>query len=292
MGEAKSVCPVCRGTGWKRCAKLEKIARPVAGPHIVRCEGCGLRRIDPMPSQEQLRTIYADDQLKHAYGCCADEDIYVSGDLDVLPYVKHRFELLEQLSGKTGRLLDIGAAQGAFLAYARSKGWEVAGLEFSEEGIARAAREFGLSLQASPVVDAGFQADSFDAVNMSHVLEHVPDLEPTLMEIHRILKPGGLFCVEVPNEFDDLFGKAREVILGRPREIYAVPTPHTYFFTPPTLNRLLRRFGFKIEHFATPRRNASLESARLLGKQARTTVFKFERLLQKGPLIEVIARKA
>ena len=292
MVDAKSACPVCSGTQWTRCEKLEQIARPIAGPHIVCCQTCGLRRIDPMPSQEQLREIYEDDRLKHAYGTCAEGDVYVSGDLNVLPHVKDRFKLLEKLSAKPGRLLDIGAAQGAFLAHACSRGWEVAGLEFSEEGIARAEREFGLRLQASPVVDAGFEAESFDAVNMSHVLEHVPNLQPTVREIHRILKRGGLFCVEVPNEFDDLFGRAREVLLGKPREKYTVPTPHTYFFTPPTLKRLFLNHGFKIEHFATPRRNASVESARLLGKQARTAVFRLEHLLQRGPLIEVIARKA
>jgi len=291
VGEAKSVCPVCRGTIWQRCKELEKIARPVAGPHIVRCEGCGLRRIDPMPSQDQLRSIYEDDQLKHAYAAEGGETVYVSGDNDVLQHVKDRFALLERLAGKPGRILDIGAAQGAFLAHARSRGWEVAGLEFSEEGRSLASQQFGLSLQAVPVVDAGFEPDTFDAVNMSHVLEHVPDLEATLMEIHRVLRPDGLFCVEVPNEFDDLFEKTREVFLRRSREQYAVPTPHTYFFTPQTLPRLLRNFSFKTEHFATPRRNASVASAWFLGKQVRSAIFGFERLLQKGPLIEVIARK-
>ena len=245
-----------------------------------------------MPSQDQLRTIYEDDQLKHAYAAEGGESTYVSGDMDALPYVRDRFALMEQLAGGAGRILDIGAAQGAFLAFARSKGWSVAGLEFSAEGRAHASREFELNLQPKSVTEAAFEPNSFDAVNMSHVLEHVPDLEPTLFEIHRILRPGGLFCVEVPNEFDDLFGRSREILLGRSREVYAVPTPHTYFFTPPTLRRLLCNFGFRIEHFATPRRNASVASTRFLGKQVRTAVFGLERHLQKGPLLEVIARKS
>jgi SAM-dependent methyltransferase len=41
--------------------------------------------------------------------------------------------------------------------------------------------------------------NSVDQVATFHFLEHVPDLERTLLEIHRILKPGGLFWVKVPH---------------------------------------------------------------------------------------------
>lgn len=66
-----------------------------------------------------------------------------------------------------------------------------------------------LNIQGVPGIDyigdirdlSQFASDSFDRVYTSHVLEHVsqPDMGPTLAGIVRILKPGGLFCVSVPD---------------------------------------------------------------------------------------------
>lgn len=284
-------CVVCGGVKWVRCPDLERVSRPLAAPAIVRCTTCGLRRVDPMPTQEHLRAIYDGDGLKHEYAAITADVVYVSGDDEVLPFIRERFALLQRLSHGPGRILDIGAAQGAFRGFARAEGWDVAGLEFSEEGRARALERFGIALDPVPVVGADLPPCSFDAVNMSHVLEHVPDMPETLAAIHRLLKPGGLFCVEVPNEFDDLFGVLRANILGRPRDPYPVASPHTYFFTPTTLRRLLAKSGFSIEHFATPRRNAAVASRFPLGRVVKSAVFAAERVLSRGPLIEAIARK-
>jgi hypothetical protein len=47
--------------------------------------------------------------------------------------------------------------------------------------------------------------DSVDEVYMCHFLEHVPDLEKTLLEIHRILKANGIVHFRVPH-FRSPFG--------------------------------------------------------------------------------------
>jgi SAM-dependent methyltransferase len=44
-----------------------------------------------------------------------------------------------------------------------------------------------------------FADKSVDAVAMFHFLEHVEDLEQTILEVHRILKTGGEFWVVVPH---------------------------------------------------------------------------------------------
>jgi SAM-dependent methyltransferase len=43
------------------------------------------------------------------------------------------------------------------------------------------------------------EAESVDGIAMFHFLEHVPDLEATIMEVHRVLKRNGLFWVRVPH---------------------------------------------------------------------------------------------
>jgi len=53
-------------------------------------------------------------------------------------------------------------------------------------------------LAAADALRLPFADDSFDKVICSEVLEHIPDWQGALVEIERVLKPGGLFCASVP----------------------------------------------------------------------------------------------
>jgi len=75
----------------------------------------------------------------------------------------------------------------------------VTGTEYSD-GAARFARDvLKLPVCVGVLEDLKFPDHSFDVVVMWHVLEHVSDPRPTLAEVARILRPGGLFMVAVPN---------------------------------------------------------------------------------------------
>ncbi len=282
-------CVVCRNTSWHIDAKATNITRVRNGFTIVRCSSCGLRRLDPMPSQDELRTFYEDDSLKHDY-IRNNLSAYVAGIEKAEDYIPHRLKTIAAKRGGVGRILDIGSAQGAFLNRAIGLGWEGAGLELSTEGV-RAAQDQGLLVQQKTLHEAQFPPESFDVVHMSHVLEHLPDPLESLSEIRRILKPGGIVAIEVPNEFDDMFANLRETFLRRPLPVNVVPSPHVYFYTPSALKRLLQGAGFDVFHHATPRRNAATASTFPLGGFVRSGVFKAEKALLQGPLIETYAVK-
>ena len=283
-------CIACQAVNWQPCPAETAAARYQPPYKLVRCGNCGLRRLDPLPSQEELKAFYESDELKHQY-IEHQECAYISGDLEALPYVTERLKTLQNFLGRPGRILDIGAAQGAFLKRAQEQGWEIDGLELSPEGVNKAQSHFGIKLRPCTLHEAAFPAQSFDAVHISHVMEHLPDPVGVLNEISRILRPDGLLAVEVPNEFDDLFDTLRTKLLNRPRTPYTVPSPHVYCFTPPTLNQVIKKSGFDVLHFETPRRNASFESKYPVGSLVRRSIFALEKQLKRGPLIEIYARK-
>jgi ubiquinone/menaquinone biosynthesis C-methylase UbiE len=71
--------------------------------------------------------------------------------------------------------------------------------DFNEPG--NVAKSFGLS--SANALALPFADNSFYKVICSEVLEHIPDYQGALLEIQRVLKPGGLFCASVPRTWPE-----------------------------------------------------------------------------------------
>jgi ubiquinone/menaquinone biosynthesis C-methylase UbiE len=78
------------------------------------------------------------------------------------------------------------------------------------------AKSFGLS--SADALQLPFADNTFDKVICSEVLEHIPDYRGALVEISRVLKPGGLFCASVPRRWPEkicwAFSDAYHQVLG------------------------------------------------------------------------------
>jgi SAM-dependent methyltransferase len=88
------------------------------------------------------------------------------------------------------RLLEVGCGNGSAMRRMADLGWDVEGVDFDEKSV-RNARSKGLAQE--------FESGIFDAVVMSHLIEHVPSPLRVLQESYRILKPGGVLVVLTPN---------------------------------------------------------------------------------------------
>lgn len=95
-----------------------------------------------------------------------------------------------------GRVLDVGCGDGSFLLLARSCGWDVMGVDPDPKA--------GSIRRGFPVRQGGIEcldgeSDLFDAITLSHVLEHVHDPVAVLCRCHALLKPRGQLWMETPN---------------------------------------------------------------------------------------------
>ncbi len=255
---------------------------------LVRCVQCGLAWPEPIPTFEELREIYESDSLIHQYKDSGTT--YVAGSDKAEPYILQRIADLTTRAGQPGRILDIGAAQGAFLKACQDRGWQTTGIELSPEGRDFAKSRYGMEFLDRPVEEVGFPEQSFEAVHMNHVFEHVIDPMATLREIHRILVPGGWLVIEVPNEIDDLFLNL-STALGRGPDPYPVPSPHIFHFNAASLRNVLTHAGFNVHMLETPRRNADLDSRIPLGGIAKKVVFGLESFLRRGPVLVSFSQK-
>jgi SAM-dependent methyltransferase len=96
------------------------------------------------------------------------------------------------------RLLDVGFGDASFLRAMGAAGWEVAGLEFDPKAV-EAARDLGLEVAEATLETAPYEPGSFDAITLSHVIEHLHDPVAALKTCFRLLRPGGMLWLATPN---------------------------------------------------------------------------------------------
>ncbi len=97
-----------------------------------------------------------------------------------------------------GHLLEVDCGSGAALQLMQQKGWCVTGLDI-DAGAVGNARSKGLDVRHGQLSEQAFADQTFDAVVMSHVIEHVHSPVELLAECCRILKKGGVLVVLTPN---------------------------------------------------------------------------------------------
>lgn len=212
------------------------------------CGACGMRFLRVQPVGETLARMYAAEYFATDFRCGRSDR--PSDDADAFRPENRglvdRFESLRESAGapRVGRLLEVGCAHGLLLEHARSRGWSVAGVEFSADA-AGAARARGLDVFTGTLEAAQRPAGSADLVYLGDVLEHVPDCRATLAEVARVLAPGGHLFLRGPITTNSL---ARSLALaawgaaGRSIVLHEPPY-HLWEFTPGPLARLARAVG-------------------------------------------------
>jgi ubiquinone/menaquinone biosynthesis C-methylase UbiE len=107
--------------------------------------------------------------------------------------------LIASLAKPTDTILDIGCADGHMLRTLKASGYQhLHGLEISEYSVQRLRRE-GIRMHWGKLPRIPLPDESFDVVIASQVLEHIIRRRLFVKEMRRILKPGGLACIFVPD---------------------------------------------------------------------------------------------
>ncbi|WP_420130639.1 class I SAM-dependent methyltransferase [Longimicrobium sp.] len=221
--------PECGACGWARW----RAAGEVCGKRYARCEACGVVRLYDRVAGDQLHRLYSG----YYPGADPSPD-ELRRQLDNPTFAHRRRRLEAAVPVDRRRIFEIGCGDGNFLAYLRGHGWRVHGSEYDADTAALVRRRHGIELFVGDVADAVPPGAPFKVAAAYHVLEHVYRPAEWLAAVRRMLGPGGTLHLQVPNQ-----GSLTRRLTG-PAWASVMFPQHVYFYTPRTLDALLRRAGF------------------------------------------------
>lgn len=204
---------------------------------VVRCQNCHIAFTQRMPSSDAWSRHYP-----QAYYGAADAKRFPIP----VEWLQHqlyaaRIRRMEKFNGgRPGRVLDVGCGRGFLLQEFRRRGWDVLGTEADAKAAAHAQRVLQLPVKVGGLEALDLPDASFDAIVLWHVLEHLADPTQTLVEVHRLLRPGGTLLVGVPN-----FG-SWEAGLCQDKWFHLDVPRHLAHFTPASLERALEQAGLRL----------------------------------------------
>jgi SAM-dependent methyltransferase len=233
------VCPICGERAHallfrQEFSSVDQVGL-LAGYDVVACDRCGLGFADRIPDQQAFDAYYREMSKYEYHQRDGAESDY---DRDRLQLIADT--LAPFITSVEARILDVGCATGRLLANLRTKGFShVIGLDPSPACAAAAERIYGIPVRTTTLARLSEMPEggsAFDVLILVGVLEHINDLQTAMAQIHRVLAPGGLVYVEVPDAltFTDW--------PNAPFQDFS--TEHINFFAPHSLANLMGVHGF------------------------------------------------
>jgi SAM-dependent methyltransferase len=229
-------CPICGGPLGEVLHRQEfylPAGHPLEGGYeVVACVACGFVFADTAVGQAAYdrfyaeRSKYEDSATSTGSGLSESDGRRLNDMADAIAI---------QVRGTDARVLDLGCANGGLLGALQRKGFsDLTGVDPSPA--CTAATRSGYSVQAIAaslyaLPDLGL----FDVITLSHVLEHLENLQGAVQNLSRMLRPEGFVYIEVPDA-----GRYTECLVAPFQDFN---TEHINHFSPGTLRRLMAGAG-------------------------------------------------
>jgi len=203
---------------------------------IVRCSACNSAYVWPRPKPAEIEAIYSN--LVDRSGANESGVYWPTAEEDA----RRIFRNFGSRISSAGTILDIGAGEGVASAEAVRRGFRIRACEPSPHACREFAKRLGFEPDPTFFTEeyAERSRDLFDAALLSHVLEHILDLDKFIQDMGIALKSGSSLIVAVPH-----FGSILTTLMGK-KDFFLTPPVHLNYFSLPGIQALLKRNGFLV----------------------------------------------
>jgi len=229
-------------------------------------EKYGFLQIAPTPTDEQIAEYYSNEFYASESPAQVNDSSLEVQQKDRQFYKAWREDIANIIESHFGRsdvsVLDFGCGWCESLVYLKGRGMQCYGVDTTPEAIAY-GRSMGLDVQVADLKTINPFGRKFDVLLMQNVLEHLADPVGFVEAVKsEVLVEGGLFIVDVPNEFNEFQVAGKEV--NQLDEWWVVPPAHLNYFDADTLKNLIEDKGFVVKDCLA---SFPLEMFLLMGKQ-------------------------
>lgn len=234
-GRQRSASP-CAACGASEVVTLAARIRDRDGFGVVACGECGLGRLDPLPVSTV--SYYEGDFVK--INNPGKSLLAVRSSGIKTEDAERRIVRLAGVLTSGAQILEVGCHAGTFLQLAQLRSAaSFTGTEL-DRGFREELQREGFDVRSTLEDCAG---QSFDAIMVFHVLEHIARPVEFLQAIGRLLGPSGRLVIEVPNLTDALLWT---YTIPKYRDHYW-RYAHVWYFSAAPLRRLLETAGFAVD---------------------------------------------
>ena len=235
-----TTCPVCKSEKIEDLFATEDYTVSHEKFSVWKCLNCTHLFTQNIPAQNEIGKYYASEN----YISHSDTQTGIVNRLYHIVRKKtlnaKKLLIQKETNKHTGKILDIGCGTGAFLHNMKTAGWESTGLEPDETARNKAQELYNLTPLSSPEI-FNLPHNTFNAITMWHVLEHVHQLHEYVEQLKNLITDNGKIFIAVPNytSYDAQY-------YGASWAAYDVPR-HLYHFSPASMKNLLEQHGLSIK---------------------------------------------
>lgn len=197
---------------------------------VIECNKCSFTFVPPYFRKQISYGNYKDDSVANA--------VRNGNNWVKIERHKLRYDLIKKYKSN-GSLFDLGAGWGHFMLTGQQLGYDVYGIEISEQPYLYSKNDLKLPVDHIDFFD--MQEDKkFDIVTMWDVLEHIDKADDVIEKCARITSKNGIIVIQVP-QIDSYFAKKH-------RDNWKMMSlDHVNYFGKKTITQLLETHGYKVE---------------------------------------------
>ncbi|MBN1618310.1 class I SAM-dependent methyltransferase [Candidatus Dojkabacteria bacterium] len=213
---------------------------------IYSCGFCNTSFVDPLKSDENVyNLIYSNLDKVPGYDRYAEYKKNIKKSDDPLGYLSEReetywaiYNVLNEIKDKSLKILEVGCGQG-YLTYAISKkGFNIRGVDISENAIRLAKESFGDLYEVADVLKLSeTSSKKYDVIIATELIEHLEHPDAFMNAFQKMLNPGGRLILTTPNK--SLFGV--NVIWDTD-----LPPVHLWWFSENSMKIMAQKYGFDV----------------------------------------------